>query len=327
MRRLLTTIIATITLLNLHAQINGCWEEMSYRGEAVGRHESSFVEFEGRFYFLGGRGVMSVDVYDPTTNSWETRGKTPLEINHFQAVVYEDAIYSVCAMNGKYPIEEPLENVWIYHPSEDRWEEGDKIPAEYQRGGSGAVVYNGKIYIACGIDFGHTSGTNNLFSSYDPRTGEWETLTKAPHIRDHFAAIVHNDKLYCIGGRNSSLHYPGNAQAFFGAVVSEVDIYDFESERWVTSREPLPVPTAAGGVVSYGEYIIYMGGESSQDLAHSETQCLDTESGEWSQLSPMTLGLHGSGAILYNDAIYWMGGSYKRGGSNTSHLLRLPIAQ
>ncbi len=319
---ILASVVIATTSLSAQTVDEYKWKEVTPKGEAVGRHEDVFIEYKDKFYLMGGRGVKPVNVYDPKTNSWSTLNKTPIEINHFQAVVYNDLIYVVCAMNGKYPVERPLTNVWIYNPKSDLWIKGDEIPQEFQRGGGGAVLYDGKIYIACGIDYGHTSGTSNLFSCYDPKNGEWSSLTKAPHVRDHFAAIVVQDKLYCIGGRNSSVHYPKNFGAFFGATVPEVDVYDFKQAKWYTLPNNLPTPTAAGGIVEIDGELIYMGGESSQPLAHKQTQCLNIESGEWRDLSPMVNGMHGSGAIEYNGDIYWAAGSYKRGGSDLNTVQR-----
>ncbi len=293
------------------------WHEITATGTATPRHENNFIEFEGKFYLMGGRGIKAVDVFDPKTNTWTNNKKTPIEINHFQAVVYNNLIYVVCAMNGKYPRETPLENVWIYNPKKDSWSKGDAIPKEHQRGGGGAVVYKDKIYVACGVELGHTSGTTNVFSCYDPRTGEWQTLTKAPHIRDHFAAVVSGDKLYCIGGRNSSQH-KGAFKNFFNAVVPEVDVYDFATSTWSTLVRDLPVPTAAGGIFCYDNYIVYFGGEASDAMAYSQTQCLDTQTKRWTKLKPMIKGLHGSSAIIYQGKVYWAAGSYKRGGSDTN---------
>ncbi len=239
-----------------------------------------------------------------------------MEIHHFQAVVYGDAIYLVGAMTGGYPREVPLEHIWIYYPEKDSWEQGEKIPQARRRGGSGAVIYKDKIYMACGIDYGHTSGTNNYFDSYDLKTGEWEILTKAPHIRDHFPAIVVDNKLYCVGGRNTSVHFENNFGAFFGATIPWVDVYDFETEKWITLKEELPFPTAAGGLVEIDNHLIYMGGEGSFPMAYNQTQSLDLESGKWSQLAPLTTGRHGSGAILYQDQVYIAAGSPNKGGGN-----------
>lgn len=239
-----------------------------------------------------------------------------MEIHHFQAVVYGNAIYLAGAMTGGYPKEKPLENIWIYYPETDQWVKGVEIPEARRRGGAGAVVYNDKIYLAGGIKFGHTSGTTNYFDSYDLKTGQWEMHTDAPHIRDHFPAIVSDDKLYCIGGRNTSVHHPDNFTAFFSATIPEIDYYDFKEAKWYTLKEPLPVPTAAGGIVKKDNCLIYMGGEGVQSQAYNETQCLDLSTGKWSQLAPMHTGRHGSGAILYNNIIYVAAGSPNKGGGN-----------
>ncbi len=292
------------------------WTTIDATGEAKGRHENAFVEYNGKFYLLGGRGINPVNVFNPETNCWETKGESPMEIHHFQAVVYGDAIYLMGAMTGKYPKELPLENIWIYYPETDKWEKGAEIPIDRRRGGSGAVVYNDQIYIVGGIEYGHTSGTNNYFDSFDLKTGEWKVLTKAPHVRDHFPAIVVKDKLYCVGGRNTSVHQPDNFGAFFTATVPEVDVYDFQQETWTTLKEELPVPTAAGGLVEIDNKLFYLGGEGSRPQAYFETQCFDIKTGKWEQLSSLVHGRHGSGAIVYDNNIYIAAGSPNKGGGN-----------
>ena len=190
----------------LHGENFRNWEVIKANGTPTGRHESDFVEHKGKFYLLGGRGINNVDIFDPATNTWTKAGKTPFEIHHFQAISYKDAIYILGAMTGKYPVEKPVENIWIYYPKKDVWEKGDEIPEDLRRGGAGSILYQDKIYQACGITYGHTSGTTNVFNSYNLKTGEWERLTATPHIRDHIFATIANDKLYVIGGRNTSVH-------------------------------------------------------------------------------------------------------------------------
>jgi hypothetical protein len=253
------------------------WTMIDATGDVKGRHENGFIEYKNKFFMLGGRGINPVNVFDPETNNWSTKKESPFEIHHFQPVVFKDAIYIVGAMTGKYPVELLLENIWIYYPEKDEWEKGAEIPESRRRGGAGAVIYNNKIYLVGGIEFGHTSGTNNYFDSYDPETGEWEILTKAPHIRDHFPAIVVDDKLYCVGGRNSSVHHPDNRTAFFFATIPYVDMYDFTEGKWYTLKEELPCPSAAGGLVEIDNNLIYMGGEGKFKHAYCETGILDDE--------------------------------------------------
>ncbi|MRT91623.1 galactose oxidase [Ancylomarina sp. 16SWW S1-10-2] len=313
----LFTIAVTINAQNL---MDYSWEILETSGDVVGRHENAFVEFNDQFYLIGGRGINPVNVFDPVTNTWETKGKTPIELHHFQAVVYKDAIYLAGAMTGPYPKEIPCKYIWIYYPKQDKWEKGAEIPLEMRRGGGGVFIRDHKIYRVCGIEYGHTSGTTNLFDTYDLETNKWESLTKAPHVRDHFSAIVVNDKLYCIGGRNTSVHYKDNFGAFFSATIPFVDEYDFESGKWFTHKNTLPVPTAAGGIVTVDNKIIYMGGEGMSKKAYAETQCLDLETGEWQLLAPLQIGRHGSNAIYYNNKIYFAAGSYKQGGSNMNSI-------
>ena len=312
------------TFCNVFAQANALgsykWTTLDTKGEPTARHESSFVVYKNKFYLIGGRGVNPVNVFDPMTHTWIEKNKTPLEIHHFQAVVYKDAIYIIGAMSGKYPTEKPLEHIWKYFPEKDLWVKGDPIPTTRQRGGAGAVLYKDKIYLACGIDLGHTSGTNNNFDSYDLVTGKWEVLTKAPNIRDHFSAIVVADKLYCIGGRNTSFHYPENFGAFFEETTPYIDVYDFKSNNWVTLKSKLPFPTAAGGLVYFENKIVYIGGEGILKQAYNTTQFMDLESKKWEQLATLTTGRHSGGSVVYDGKIYTVAGSPKKGGGNLSSM-------
>jgi N-acetylneuraminic acid mutarotase len=320
-------IFAITFLLNVQSSIAQSLEDYRWtlidakgEDEVTGRHEDTFIAYKDKFYLMGGRGVNPVNVFDPATNSWEIKSKSPMEIHHFQAVPVGNAFYLMGAMTGKYPGETPLENIWIYYPEKDVWEKGPEIPVQFQRGGAGAVLYNNKIYQVGGIKLGHTSGTTNLFNSYDLKTGDWEQLTDAPYVRDHFPAIVVDNKLYCIGGRNTSVHYPDNFGAFFGATNPYVDVYDFKEEKWVTLKEHLPFPTAAGGLVEIDNKLVYMGGECNWANASFQTQCLDLETGKWEQLAPMVIGRHGSGSILYDNNIYLAAGSPNRGGGNMKNI-------
>lgn len=292
------------------------WTTLNTEGNVKARHESSLVAYKNKFYLLGGRGKNPVNVFNPKNNTWTTNKKPPLEMHHFQAVTYKDAIYVVGAMTGQYPKEKPLKHIWIYHPEKDTWTKCAEIPASRRRGGVGAVVYQDKLYVVCGIDFGHTSGTNNYFDSYDFKTKKWEILTKAPHIRDHFSAIVVNDKLYCIGGRNTSFHTPNNFGAFFNATNPFVDVYDFKEKKWHTLKEKLPHPTAGAGVVSLNENIIFIGGEGRLKQAYSTTQLLDVKNAKWSELSALNRGRHSGGAVVHNNKIYAIAGSPNKGGGN-----------
>lgn len=290
------------------------WSTVQVAEAPTPRHETAMVAIGGKAYLMGGRGIKPVEEFDPAARTWRKLGPTPLEMHHFQPVAYGGRVFVMTAMTGKYPKETPLETLYVYDPAADRWERGSEIPAGRRRGGAGTAVYRGKIYVACGIIDGHTSGTVAWFDEFDPRTGEWRQLPDAPHARDHFSAVVSDDRLYLIGGRNTSYHEPGNFTAFFGRVVPAVDVYDFATQRWSTLAGRLPIGTAAGGLSAMDRSIYYFGGETAQDLAHAETQRLDLDTGEWSLVAPLVRGRHGGGAALLDGAIYFAAGSGGRGG-------------
>lgn len=295
------------------------WQILSTIGFPTGRHETSLVECGGRFYMIGGRESQKIDRFDPETKTWTRMGVTTPLIHHFQPVVWDKKIYMVGAMTGGYPTEPPMQRVQIYDPETDTWTEGDLIPVTRRRGSAGTVVYQNKIYMACGITLGHTSGTNNWFDEYDPATGIWTELPDAPHIRDHFHAVVLNDKLYCIGGRNTSVHTP-NFSSFFGAVEQAVDVYDFKTGTWSTLEGGhLPVGSAAGGVAVLNGLIVYFGGENAS-TALNRTWAFDPLRVKWSALAEMQQGRHGSQAAVYDGRIYIAAGSPNRGGGRVSSI-------
>lgn len=272
------------------------------------------VAVGGKGYLMGGRGVKPVEEFDPATRIWRELGPTPLEIHHFQPVAVGDVVYVMTAMSGKYPKETPLDTAFIFDPATDAWRRGPEIPLHRRRGGAGTAVHDGRIYVACGIIDGHTSGTVAWFDEFDPKSGTWRELPDAPRVRDHLSAVVSEDRLYLVGGRNTSYHEPDNFTAFFEAVIPEVDVYDFATQQWSTLPAQLPVPTAAGGLVATDGSIYYFGGESAQDLAHSETQQLDLKTGEWSLVAALQRGRHGGGTAVLDGKVYVATGSGGRGG-------------
>ena len=188
-------ILACLLLLTAHiicyaqdtAKTSGKqgWQIIQTQGTPEKREDCSFVEINDLFYLIGGRGIKPVDVFNPLTNSWQHKNKTPVELNHFQAVGYKGKIYVVGAMNGPFPHEKPLENIYIYDPQTDEWQTGPAMPSGRLRGSGGTVVYNNKIYLVCGIQDGHYTGFVTWMDEFNPATGKWRILPDAPHARDH----------------------------------------------------------------------------------------------------------------------------------------------
>ena len=73
-------------------QENKGWQSVTSEDgtEPIARHEAAFVQVGDKFYLLGGRDIRPVSIYHTQTKSWSQGLKPPIELHHFQPVVFED---------------------------------------------------------------------------------------------------------------------------------------------------------------------------------------------------------------------------------------------
>jgi N-acetylneuraminic acid mutarotase len=207
-----------------------------------------------------------------------------------------------------------MANVYSYDTKSNTWEKGGEIPSDRRRAGAGAAEYKGKLYLVAGIKHGHSSGTNNLFDCYDPETKTWTALADAPHIRDHCFATVVKDKLYVVGGRNTSFRDPENKVPFFAKTVLDVDVYDFSSGKWSTLSARLPLGSGGGNLVNLNNVLYYMGGErateTERNAPRKNTFFLNpSASSQWTETDSLHFARNGMAAAVLNNKIYAAGGS------------------
>lgn len=307
---LIGSMISSHSLL---ADDTGQWQTIDATGEPTARHEATLVAADQKIYLIGGRRVNPVNVFDPESNSWTEKSTTPMELHHFQAVVVDEVIYLIGAMTGPYPNEKPLERVVSYDPKKDEFQFDHGIPAERQRGGAGAVEYQGKVYLVGGITNGHNDGYKPWFDEFDPQTGEWKVLPDAPHARDHLQAVVHGDKLYAVGGRQTSKA----TNQVFENTIAPIDVFDFKTMRWLPVEDApvLPTPRAGNMAFVWKDEIIVGGGESTQKTAHNEVEAYNLVTKTWRNWPSLVRGRHGSGLAIVDDSVYTASGSGNRGGS------------
>src|ERR1700748_1839650 len=177
--------IASLFIYSAKAQFKDySWKIINTTYSYQPREEADFVNIKGLFYLLGGRKIQDVNVFNPKTSTWTIAAKPPVELNHFQAIVYKDELYVCGAMMANYPHEKPLDHIYIYNPASDSWRIGAEIPKDRLRGSGGAVLYKNKFYLVCGIQDGHWTGNVAWFDEYDPQTNQWTKLPDAPAARD-----------------------------------------------------------------------------------------------------------------------------------------------
>ncbi|NNF32561.1 MAG: galactose oxidase [Saprospiraceae bacterium] len=304
---------STIKHTNLNTLHNGKWEELTTvdGSEPIKRHEAAFVKVGDKFYLVGGRRMNPVSIYHTKSNKWTTGAAPPIELHHFQPVVYGKDIYVLGALTGRYPGETPVPNIYIYETENNLWKKGPSIPVDRLRGGAGAVLMDDKIYMSCGIKDGHRGDHKKWLDAYNIKSGEWEILPDAPRPRDHFQSIIADNKLYNIAGRTTIAD-----DNPFKNTIGEVDVYDFSTQEWSTIEEPIPTQRAGNFALLLGDEILVFGGESFvQKPAHQEVEALHINTHTWSNLPPLPQGRHGTGAVLFNNKIYTASGCGNQGGS------------
>ncbi|WP_340105255.1 Kelch repeat-containing protein [Rhodohalobacter sp. 8-1] len=289
------------------------WHPLEAEGNATERHENALVKAGNKIILIGGRGLKAIDIYDTQAKEWTEGTQPPFEIHHIQVVELDGLVYVVGAMTGGWPYETSLSHILIYDPVLDEWAIGPEIPAERRRGGAGAVVYNDKIYLVCGIINGHTSGWVNWFDEFNPKTNEWRKLPNAPRARDHLHAAVADNKLVVAGGRRSG--YEGGG---FETTVKQTNVYDFETGEWTELSSPEgDIPTERAGIAAavHNGHVLIIGGESGiQQTAHNEVEILDLSTETWESLPSLQRGRHGTQAIYFDNMIVTGAGSGDRGG-------------
>ena len=319
MKILTRFIFGAFTLLVSFAAISqaGSWQVLKTKNEVANRSECGMATVGNKLYLIGGDAgeALPVQCFDTKTLIWATLSPAPSAMHHFQAVAYNNKIYVLEAFSsGGFPNQDPMSSVSIFDTEKNNWQQGGEMPANRRRAGAGAALYKGKLYLVAGIQHGHSSGTTNMFDVYDPVTQTWSALPDAPHIRDHCSAAVVKDKLYVVGGRNTSYRDPNNKITFFSQTMLEVDCYDFTTGKWSTLPAKLPLGSGGGAVVNENGVLFYMGGERATDTEPNAPRknvfYLDpATNNEWQVADSLHYGRNGMAAAVINNKIYVAGGS------------------
>ncbi len=307
--------VLILTIVSFY-KADGVWSLVQSTNAPASRNECGFVAVNNKLYLVGGDGpALPVEIYDPATSTWTKGATAPSIMHHFQPVVLGGKLYVLDAFSDRnYPNQIPLANAYAYDTKADVWNQLAGLPEGRRRGGAGAATYKSKLYLVCGILHGHNNGTNGLFDVYDPATNTWTALPDAPHIRDHSMAVVVKDKLYAIGGRNTSLHDANNFMSFFDKVVLEVDCYDFKTGKWSTLAAKLPMGTGGGSCVNLDNKIFYIGGERATATKPNGPQTdvfyMDPEvDKEWKVAPSLNKPRNGVGGTVLDHKIYIAGGA------------------
>lgn len=295
----------------------GTWDMLG--GNPDKRLENGYVEVGTQFIMIGGIktggngfSTHSILAYDPIADTWTEIGVAPQSFHHFQPVVKDGLIYILSAWTTPNPFNDSNDSIYIYNPLTDDWTTGREVPPTRKRGSAGCVLFEDKMYIACGNEGGHGghSDVKVWLDVYDPATGAWDSLADAPIARDHVYATVLNDELYVAAGRQS------NNNSWLTTTILQNDVYSFDTNTWQTVGPNLPTGRSGAPILTLDDKLVVIGGETDQNDAHEEMEVYDPVTNKWIRYTDMDPSSHGTNAIVNNNMIWVAGGSEKKGVSN-----------
>ncbi|MEP7234622.1 MAG: kelch repeat-containing protein [Ignavibacteriota bacterium] len=230
---LLTGILIVLLSCGVRAQ-SATWSKASSSGFNIRKSASSSV-VNGKIYVIGGASqsgfVNTIDVYDPTTDSWsspKTTGYFSPHYGHTSAVV-DGKIYII---GGVIDIFTFSDSVSVFDPSANSWTTID--PGELNNFTeclyTTTIVLGSKIYVLGGAyGFSGPFVPLSTLQIFDTKTDRWSAPeTTKDSLRPLFTpySFLIDGKIYMIGhSYDTSCH-------------CEVQIYNPEENKWSIPTVP-----------------------------------------------------------------------------------------
>jgi N-acetylneuraminic acid mutarotase len=238
------------------------------------RIDFGIAVYENKIYVLGGAiGVDPSDngnalittaneVYDPFTDTWETKAPMPTPRHGLTASVANDKIYTVSGIEhveGSYRgLDYGSVKNEVYDPKTNTWSTKPSIPNGVLHAVS--VSVDDKIYVLGGAEVSIAIfGPANSNQVYDIKQEVWSLVSPIPNGVDAAAGAVVNgafmsNRIFLFGGFLTSSNEPCNL----------TQIYNPKNDVWVSGSQ-MPTPHALFGVANVNDELYAIGGSSMRE--------------------------------------------------------------
>uniref|UniRef100_A0A3Q3VM56 BTB domain-containing protein n=1 Tax=Mola mola TaxID=94237 RepID=A0A3Q3VM56_MOLML len=155
-------------------------------------------EFENLLFAVAGKDLQSdeshdsVMCYDTDKMKWTETKKFPLKIHGHCAVSENGLLYCI---GGKTDDNKVINKMFAYNHKRSEWKEVASMKTP--RSMFGAVIHNGKIVVAGGIN---DEGLTASCEAYDFGTNKWSPFADFPQERSSVNLVSCGGTLYAVGG-------------------------------------------------------------------------------------------------------------------------------
>jgi N-acetylneuraminic acid mutarotase len=249
-----------------------------------------------------------------------------------------------------------VRTVQVYDITADSWTRGPDLPEVNNHGV--AAAHDGVIYLFGGQTDPQTAYVDTVYA-LDTRQGEgarWVEKARMPTKRSAGAAVVHNGKIYVVGGRPPRGHdvaaydpkadtwetlpdlpsqrnhiaaelIAGKVHVFGGRLgggfmsnkTSAHEVFDPATRQWSVAAPMLRPRSGINSAMAYG--CVHLWGGEEEEGVFPDHDVYDPRRDTWSKLPDMPIPFHGvTGATFAGGLIYVTGGGTQVGGNSGSLL-------
>ncbi len=179
-----------------------------------------------------------------------------------------------------------------------------------------ALLQNGKVIIAGGLNGAASGGVSNISELYDPSTGQWtQTGNLGVGLAEAFPVALNDGRVLIAGG---------TTYGYSNTPTSTSELYDPSTGQWTYTGNLHVARTNAPAVkLSDGRVLIISGSQGNFDNDTSTSELYDPSTGQWTQTGNVNNPIFAGGTsdvVLLNDGRFLKVGNAPGGNSTVAEL-------
>jgi hypothetical protein len=228
-----------------------------------------------------GNDLDSVEIYDPTANTWSRGPKLPIPTSSLRAASAGPSIFAVGGSvdRGEVP------HMWRLTPAarDATWEPAQ--PLRTARLGHGLATFGQRLITAGGLVQGEPTTHVEL---YDAERSVWSAAAPLPEPRFNLSLVTFGASVYALGGSG-----PDRRQS------TSVFLYSPSADRW-SAGPALPQPLSNFGAAVLDNRL--------HALLHKHHFTLAAGTTTWQLSPPMPTSRHGQAVDAIDGVLYSIAG-------------------